>query len=122
MRFPEDKIKEAILHPDLEIRDRATDYFAKLPTDSASLRFFDTASLRVGQARSPRKADRQEGGRRTQDQAPPISDASPDSASPAREEAEGREERSLPMRKREEVQEVLRAALDLIPPGLTSMR
>ena len=40
MRFPEDKIKEAILHPDLEIRDRATDYFAKLPTDSASLRFF----------------------------------------------------------------------------------
>ena len=29
MRFPEDKIKEAILHPDLEIRDRATDYFAK---------------------------------------------------------------------------------------------
>ena len=29
MRFPEDKIKEAILHPDLEIRDRATSYFAK---------------------------------------------------------------------------------------------
>jgi len=24
MRFREDKIKEAILHPDLEIRDRAT--------------------------------------------------------------------------------------------------
>ena len=24
MRFPEDKIKEAILHSDLEIRDRAT--------------------------------------------------------------------------------------------------
>jgi len=24
MRFPEDKIKEAILHPDLESRDRAT--------------------------------------------------------------------------------------------------
>ena len=29
MRYPEDKIKEAILHPDLEIRDRATSYFAK---------------------------------------------------------------------------------------------
>ena len=29
MRFPEGKIKEAILHPDLEIRDRATSYFAK---------------------------------------------------------------------------------------------
>jgi hypothetical protein len=30
MRFPEDKIKEAILHPDLEIRNRATSYFGKL--------------------------------------------------------------------------------------------
>lgn len=29
MRFPEAKIKEAILHPDPEIRDRATRYFAK---------------------------------------------------------------------------------------------
>ena len=29
VRFPEDKIKEAILHPDPEIRDRATSYFAK---------------------------------------------------------------------------------------------
>ena len=29
MRFPEDKIKEAILHPDPEIRDRATSYFGK---------------------------------------------------------------------------------------------
>ena len=29
MRYPEAKIKEAILHPDLEIRDRATSYFAK---------------------------------------------------------------------------------------------
>ena len=29
MRFPEDKIKEAILHPDLEIRNRATSYFGK---------------------------------------------------------------------------------------------
>ena len=29
MRYPEDKIKEAILHPDIEIRDRATSYFAK---------------------------------------------------------------------------------------------
>jgi hypothetical protein len=29
MRFPEAKIKEAILHPDLDIRDRATHYFAK---------------------------------------------------------------------------------------------
>ena len=29
VRFPEDKIKEAILHPDPEIRDRATEYFAE---------------------------------------------------------------------------------------------
>lgn len=29
MRYPEDKIKEAILHPDIEIRDRAVSYFAK---------------------------------------------------------------------------------------------
>ena len=29
MRYPEDKIKEAILHPDIEIRDRAASYFAK---------------------------------------------------------------------------------------------
>ncbi len=29
MRLPYEKIKEAILHPDLEIRDRATCYFAK---------------------------------------------------------------------------------------------
>src|SRR5262249_62083135 len=29
MRYPEEKIKEAILHPDIEIRDRATSYFAK---------------------------------------------------------------------------------------------
>jgi hypothetical protein len=29
MRYPKDKIKEAILHPDVEIRDRAVGYFAK---------------------------------------------------------------------------------------------
>jgi hypothetical protein len=29
VRFPEDKIKEAILHADIEVRDRATRYFAK---------------------------------------------------------------------------------------------
>jgi len=29
VRFPEDKIKEAILHPDPEIRDRANSYFAR---------------------------------------------------------------------------------------------
>ena len=29
MRLPEDKIKAAILHPDVDIRDRAIDYFAK---------------------------------------------------------------------------------------------
>ena len=29
MRLSEDKIKQAILHPDMEIRDRATSYFAK---------------------------------------------------------------------------------------------
>jgi hypothetical protein len=32
MRYPEDKIKEAISHPDPEIRDRATWYFAKAST------------------------------------------------------------------------------------------
>src|SRR5689334_6536413 len=29
MRYPEDRIKEAILHPDIDIRDRAVLYFAK---------------------------------------------------------------------------------------------
>ena len=29
MRLSEDKIKEAILHPDMEIRDRAATYFGK---------------------------------------------------------------------------------------------
>jgi HEAT repeat protein len=29
MRYPESKIREAILHPDIEIRERATSYFAK---------------------------------------------------------------------------------------------
>lgn len=29
MRYPEGKIKEAILHPDIDIRVRATRYFAK---------------------------------------------------------------------------------------------
>ena len=29
MRYPQEKIKEAILHPDIEIRDRAVSYFAK---------------------------------------------------------------------------------------------
>jgi len=37
MRFPEDKIKEAIIHPDLEIRDRATDYFAKSYSHDVSI-------------------------------------------------------------------------------------
>jgi hypothetical protein len=37
MRFPEDKIKEAILHPDLEIRDRATRYFAKSHSHDVSI-------------------------------------------------------------------------------------
>ena len=37
MRFPEDKIKEAILHPDLEIRDRATSYFAKSYSHDVSI-------------------------------------------------------------------------------------
>ena len=38
MRFPEDKIKEAILHADLEIRDRATAYFAKSYSHDVSRR------------------------------------------------------------------------------------
>ncbi len=29
MRYPEDKIREAILHPDPAVRDRAVSYFAK---------------------------------------------------------------------------------------------
>jgi hypothetical protein len=37
VRFPEDKIKEAILHPDPEIRDRATSYFAKSYSQDASV-------------------------------------------------------------------------------------
>jgi hypothetical protein len=37
MRFPEDKIKEAILHTDLEIRDRATSYFAKSYSHDVSI-------------------------------------------------------------------------------------
>src|SRR5690348_13978576 len=37
MRYPEDKIKEAILHPDLEIRDRAVRYFAKSFSADTSL-------------------------------------------------------------------------------------
>ena len=37
MRYPEDKIKEAILHPDIEIRDRAVSYFAKAFSTDTSL-------------------------------------------------------------------------------------
>jgi hypothetical protein len=37
MRYPEDKIKEAILHPDLDIRDRAVSYFAKSFSTDTSL-------------------------------------------------------------------------------------
>ncbi len=37
MRYPEAKIKEAILHPDLEIRDRATSYFAKSYSQDPSI-------------------------------------------------------------------------------------
>jgi hypothetical protein len=37
MRYPEDKIKEAILHPDIEIRDRAVSYFAKSFSTDTSL-------------------------------------------------------------------------------------
>lgn len=37
VRYPEDKIKEAILHPDIEIRDRAVMYFAKSYSTDASL-------------------------------------------------------------------------------------
>jgi SEC-C motif len=37
MRYPEDKIKEAILHPDIEIRDRAVSYFAKSFSADTSL-------------------------------------------------------------------------------------
>jgi hypothetical protein len=37
MRYPESKIKEAILHPDIEIRDRATSYFAKAFSSDLSI-------------------------------------------------------------------------------------
>lgn len=37
MRFPEAKIKEAILHPDVEIRDRAATYFSKSFSTDASV-------------------------------------------------------------------------------------
>jgi hypothetical protein len=37
MRYPEDKIKEAILHPDIEIRDRAVSYFTKSFSTDTSL-------------------------------------------------------------------------------------
>lgn len=37
MRFPEDKIKAAILHPDLAIRDRAISYFANSFSTDTSL-------------------------------------------------------------------------------------
>ena len=37
MRYPEDKIKEAILHPDIDIRDRAVSYFAKSFSTDTSL-------------------------------------------------------------------------------------
>jgi hypothetical protein len=37
VRFPEAKIKEAILHPDPEIRDRATSYFAKSSSHDTSI-------------------------------------------------------------------------------------
>ena len=37
MRYPEDKIKEAILHPNIEIRDRAVSYFAKSFSTDTSL-------------------------------------------------------------------------------------
>jgi len=37
VRFPEAKIKEAILHPDPEIRDRATSYFAQSHSPDTSI-------------------------------------------------------------------------------------
>ncbi len=37
MRLSEDKIREAILHPDLEVRDRATTYFGKSHSPDLSL-------------------------------------------------------------------------------------
>src|SRR6266446_995003 len=37
VRFPEAKIKEAILDPDPEIRDRATSYFAKSYSQDTSI-------------------------------------------------------------------------------------
>ena len=37
MRYPAEQIKDAILHPDPEIRQRATCYFAKAYSDDASI-------------------------------------------------------------------------------------
>ncbi len=37
MCFAEDQIKEAILHPDLDVRDRAASYFAKSDSPDPSI-------------------------------------------------------------------------------------
>ncbi len=37
MGIPEHKIKEAILHPDLEVRDRAASYFARSYSHDVSI-------------------------------------------------------------------------------------
>jgi hypothetical protein len=37
VRYPEAKIKDAILHPDPEIRDRATHYFARSSSPDVSI-------------------------------------------------------------------------------------
>lgn len=37
MRYPEDKIKEAILHPDLDVRDVAIRYFYNSTTPDHTL-------------------------------------------------------------------------------------
>ena len=47
MRLSEDKIKAAILHPDIEIRDRAVRYFGKSFSPDLSIMPKDTYVLVV---------------------------------------------------------------------------
>src|ERR1022692_3960633 len=54
VRYPEDKIKEAILHPDANIRDRATSYFSK-SSSSKSLHAAPSAVNRLPVLQSIRK-------------------------------------------------------------------
>src|SRR4051812_9269215 len=67
MRFPENRIREAILHPDVEIRERAVNYFAKafdpdptlMPLVIQAVQTYgrDDASRLIGQADDLRQSE-----------------------------------------------------------------